>query len=130
MTNTLHHQAGLLLIEVLLSILIFSFGILGLVALQAVSTQNSANAEYRSIAANLVSDIVSQTWIRKTTNIADANLSADIAAWEKKVAASGLPNGLGSVVEAGTVLTVTVQWKPPSKKSTDNVNQYQTQIPR
>jgi len=118
----------MLLIEVLLSILIFSFGILGLVGLQVVSTQNSSSAEHRTLAANLANDIVSQMWLRKSSLPSDENLSGDITPWQAQVAASGLPNATGTVVLAGGVTTVTITWKSPSKKSTDNSNQFQTTL--
>lgn len=121
-----NQQTGMLLIEVLLSILIFSFGILGLVGLQATAIQNSTNAEERTIAANLANDIVSQMWLRKSSSTADANLSGDIVLWQARVAASALPNAAGSVVEAAGVTTVTITWKSPSKKAAENSNKFET----
>jgi len=121
-------QSGLMLIEVLVSILIFSIGILGMVGLQVAATQNSANAEYRTMASGLANDIVSQMWLRKTANPANAGLSNDITAWKSRVTASRLPNANATVVRAADgITTITVTYKPPSKKSTDN-NQYVTQI--
>lgn len=120
------NQAGMMLLEVLLSILIFSFGILGLVGLQAVAIQNSSNAEERTIAANLANDIVSQMWLRKSSSTANPSLSGDIVLWQARVTASGLPNAAGNVVEAGNVTTVTITWKSPSKKAADNSNKLET----
>lgn len=121
-------QSGILLIEVLISILIFSFGILGLVGMQAVASQNAANAESRVIAASMANEITSMMYARKTSNIADANLSADIAAWKTRVAGSTLPNASGDVTVAGDIATITIQWRPPSKTSTEANNKYETQI--
>jgi type IV pilus assembly protein PilV len=126
--NPLKHQAGLMLIEVLISILIFSIGILGMVGLQTIATQNAANSEFRTIASTLANDIVSQMWIKKTANPSDANLSGDITIWKAKVSASTLPNASGTVTLTNSITTVTVTWKPPSKKSTENTNQYVTQV--
>jgi type IV pilus assembly protein PilV len=126
--NPLKHQAGLMLIEVLISILIFSIGILGMVGLQTVATQNAANSEYRTIASTLANDIVSQMWIRKSADPNNANLGGDITTWKAKVSASTLPNASGTVTFANSITTVTVTWKPPSKKSTENTNQYVTQV--
>jgi len=126
--NSYKNQSGMLLIEVLLSILIFSFGILGLVGLQAVSTQNSTNSGERTIAANLANDIVSQMWLRNSSLPSDANLAGDITLWQARVLASGLPNAAGTVVLAGGVTTVTITWKAPSKKSTDSSNKFETTL--
>jgi len=125
----LKQQSGLMLIEVLVSILIFSIGILGMVGLQVAATQNSANAEYRTIASSLANDIVSQMWLRKTANPANAGLANDITSWKNRVTASSLPNANATVVRAvDGITTITVTYKPPSKKTTDNTNQYVTQI--
>lgn len=125
----LTQQSGLMLIEVLVSILIFSIGILGMVGLQVTATQNSANAEYRTMASGLANDLVSQMWLRKTSNPANANLANDITAWKNRVTASKLPNAGATVVRAGDgVTTITVTYRPPSKKSTENTNQYVTQL--
>ncbi len=126
---SLKQQSGLMLIEVLVSILIFSIGILGMVGLQVTAIQNSANAEYRSIASGLANDIVSQMWLRGTSNPANAALTADITAWKNRVTASNLPNATATVARAADgITTITVSYKPPSKKSTENANQYVTQI--
>lgn len=121
-------QSGMMLVEVMVSILIFSVGILGLVGLQTVATQNAASAEYRTIAATLANDMVAQMWIRKTANPASANISGDIATWQTRVTNSTLPNASGTVTRTNGVTSVTVTWKPPSKKSTENTNQYVTQV--
>lgn len=121
-------QVGMMLIEVMVSILIFSIGILGLVGLQTVATQNAASAEYRTIAATLANDMVAQMWIKKTANPSSAGISSDITTWKTKVTNSILPNASGAVTRTNGLTTVTVTWKPPSKKTTDNNNQYVTQL--
>ena len=119
-------QAGMLLIEVMIAVLIFSFGLLGLVGLQVVSTQNSTNAEERTRASMLANDIVSVMWVKSSLNP-----SADVATWKALVAdgtKSGLSNAAGNVTVVGNVATVTITWKSPSKKSTENSNQYVTSV--
>ncbi len=118
-------QVGMMLIEVMVSILIFSIGILGLVGLQTVATQNAASAEYRTIAATLANDMVAQMWIKKTANPSSSSISTDITTWKTKVTNSILPNASGTVTRTNSVTTVTVTWKPPA---TDNNNQYVTQL--
>jgi len=132
MNNTKSKQTGVLLIEVLFAILIFSFGILGLVGLQAVASQNSTNAEDRTIASTLANDIVSQMWLRRTQdtsgNASAVALGADVVAWQARVAASGLPNAAGTVATAGGITTVTITWRAPSKNAADSNNRYETQV--
>lgn len=53
------YQTGSFMLEALVAILIFAFGILGLVALAAKSVTAQSEAEYRSIAANLADEIAS-----------------------------------------------------------------------
>jgi type IV pilus modification protein PilV len=53
-----HKQRGVFLLEALIAILIFAFGILGIVALGATAINAQSDAEYRTEAANLASEIV------------------------------------------------------------------------
>ena len=132
--NSVKTQSGVLLIEVMIAILIFSFGLLGLAGLQANATQNSTNAEERIRASLLANDMVSMLWVKqsvnntKTTAAISTAAASDITAWQTQVAASGLPNAAGTVAFAGNLATVTITWKSPSKKAVDNSNQYVTSI--
>lgn len=122
----LKNQSGMLLIEALIAVLIFSFGLLGLVGLQAVSTQNATNAEERTRATMLANDIVSVMWVKKTLNPI-----AEVDTWKALIAdgtKSGLNSATGDVSIAGGVATVTITWKSPSKKATENSNQYVTSV--
>ena len=64
---------GMMLIEALLGILIFSVGILGLVGLQAASIRNASEARHRTEAAYLANQIVGRMWIDR--GVANANLA-------------------------------------------------------
>ena len=44
-------QSGVMLLEAMIAVLIFSMGVLALVALQATSIKLSADAKYRAVAA-------------------------------------------------------------------------------
>ncbi len=127
--NTLHKvtQSGFMMVEVMVAILLFSIGLMGLVALQTTSAQNATNAEYRTIAANLSNELVTQMWIKNTADPAAADLSPEVTSWKAKVAAS-LPNATGEVLRAGGVTSVTVRYKLPSKLASENSNQYSTQV--
>ena len=119
-------QRGVTLIEVMVAVLVFSFGLLGLVGLQARATQYSLSAEDANRAALLANEIVSTMWTSGNVTLA----SAAVDAWSARVAdtaAGGLPNGTGAVEVVGGVATVTITWRPPG--ATDTVNhRYQTQV--
>ncbi len=55
-------QSGVMLLEALIAILVFSFGILGLVSLQASTAQAGRDAQYRSEASALASDLIGEMW--------------------------------------------------------------------
>lgn len=56
-------QSGVSMIEVLVALLLVSFGILGLMRLQADSVANLSDTRYRTEAAMLANEIVSRIWI-------------------------------------------------------------------
>lgn len=61
-TATRRSQQGAVLLEALFAILLFSIGVLALVALQAVSVKNSIDAKYRTDASYLANQIVARMW--------------------------------------------------------------------
>jgi type IV pilus assembly protein PilV len=60
--TTARAQAGVMLLEALIGILIFSLGILSLVALQATSIQLTSDAKYRTDASLLANRLIGQMW--------------------------------------------------------------------
>lgn len=61
--RAIKHQAGVMLIEALIGILVFSIGILALLGMQGAAIKNTTDAKYRSEAAYLASQIVGQMWV-------------------------------------------------------------------
>jgi len=57
-----HAQRGAYLLEALIGILIFSFGILGIVGLQAQAIRFTNDSEYRAEAVYLANSLISQMW--------------------------------------------------------------------
>lgn len=55
-------QSGVMLLEALIAILIFSLGILGVVGMQASAIAASRDAKYRSDASLLANDLIGQMW--------------------------------------------------------------------
>lgn len=120
---------GLSLIEVLVVLVLFSFGLIGMVGLQARAVQTSVSAEDSARAALLASDIASQMWTARSVTL-DADV---VAAWASRVAdptLGGLPNGAGSVTVAGAIATVAITWRAPHESAaTQHVYRTQVQIP-
>jgi len=102
-------QQGVVLIEAMLAILIFSFAILGIVGLQAAMVKNTSDSKYRVDASYLAQEAVGSMW-SDTNNIPVliAN-SIDLSAQ--------LPKGKLTVTNPGgaTQFTVTVEWQEPGK---------------
>lgn len=114
------------MIEVLVVIVLFSFGLIGMVGLQAKAVQTSIGAEDSNRAALLASDIASAMWAGGTVNL-DPTV---ITAWNTAIAAPtnrGLPNGAGTVTVAANVATITVTWRAPHEPSGVEHN-YTTQV--
>ncbi|WP_165371576.1 type IV pilus modification PilV family protein [Pseudolysobacter antarcticus] len=118
-------QSGFLLLEVLIAIVVFSVGVLGLVLMQAVSTSNSTNAEDRTTAALLADDLVAELWTKNS-----AAQPGDYAAWQTNVQNSRLNSGLGSATftPATNQAAITITWVPRGRKATDPVAIYTTQV--
>lgn len=106
------------MIEVLVAVLILSFGVLGLIGLQARAISVASDAEDRNQAALLADEIIATMWINRSTTVADD----DVTAWDTTVGGR-LPNGDGSVTAvtdatlSGSVADVAITWKQPSSKS-------------
>jgi len=110
-------MAGVVLIEVLVAMLIFMFGILGLVGLQASVTRAQTDSKVRADAAYLAGDMVGRLWSdRKHLSSYDsANCSSTqfCKDWQAKVASS-LPNGATVVtVAASGNVTISISWTGP-----------------
>lgn len=116
-------QQGFMLMEVLISVLIFSLGILGLVGLQASMSQAQTNAKIRADAAYLANEIVGQMW-SDVPNLASYTTSAAGGGgncagyqacndWMDKVART-LPNGLAILTAPDAArpqdITVVLTW--------------------
>lgn len=63
MKTSLRPQAGVMLLEALIGILIFSVGILAMVGMQATAFSASADAKNRAEAAAYANDIISRMWM-------------------------------------------------------------------
>ena len=138
-------QQGGFLLEALVGILIFTLGVLGLLALQGRAIAYSSDAQYRGEAAYLASAYASKMWADSRPNIAARYVAAgqpEFDAFQTAVfrlpgaaAIAGNPSvtivqpaagaettdargdGGGIALTAtGTLVTIVIQWQPPGKE--------------
>lgn len=138
---SLKKQSGMMLLEGLIAILVFSLGILALVGMQAVAVKQVTDAKYRSDASLLASQLLGTMWVsdRLPANLR-ANFdttngtSAALTSWQTAVA-TALPGvtlpGITPAVNPPTVdvtaiggvndgtVTVTIFWLAPGDPSPD-----------
>lgn len=62
-------ERGVMLIEALIAILIFSIGILAVVGMQSVAIKNVTESKHRSEAAFLAEELMAQMWLDQSINL-------------------------------------------------------------
>ncbi|MBS1230995.1 MAG: hypothetical protein H6R17_4272 [Proteobacteria bacterium] len=129
-------QTGIMLLEALIAILIFSLGILALVALQATSIKLTGDAKYRTDATLLANRLIGQMWVASGNLAAlkadfeppsgaacsgSVSSGAAYCAWLADVSAgSGLP-GVVATGTAPTLPQVTVDLTPTAAPTSAQV---------
>lgn len=119
-------QQGIVLLEALIAILIFSIGILGLVGLQAVMIKNSTDARFRSDASVIAQQRIGLIW-SDPSNASFLEAATDISAV--------LPGGTRTTTQISAVqnpstlawsreFLVTVNWSPPSGNALPEIHTY------
>lgn len=58
----MHRQRGVMLLEALIGLMIFSIGILAMIGMQAASYSAAADAKHRADAAAFANDIIAEIW--------------------------------------------------------------------
>jgi type IV pilus assembly protein PilV len=127
---------GIALIEALVSILIFSFGVLGLIGLEASAINFSMDAEDRNHASLLASEIASSMWLAGNVNTAIANQAAwQTAAANTTTYALNNPTvtivavpGLVNTAGVNNAADITISWKPPSRAATSSNSTLTTRV--
>lgn len=140
-------QSGIMLLEALIAILIFSLGVLGIVGLQASAVAASRDAKYRTDAGLLANELIGQMWSGNRDGEAlrdnfqgdaDDALPASVVVdgplfllWRARVRAT-LPGaelndpevtitpGLVGPPRTSSTVSVTVKWKSPSDAAFHN----------
>lgn len=126
---SLKMQSGVLLIEAMIAIFIFSLGIISIIGLQAVSVQQVTSAKYRTQAGILANQLISTMWISdKTTATLQTNFNTGgtgYNTWLASVQAT-LPGTTvwkpAVNVDGTNTVTVTINWVEPNDAL--NVHKY------
>ncbi len=99
-------QQGVVLIEVLVSILIFSTGVLAIVGLQAAMVKNTSESMFRIDASYVAQQRIGQIWADPDNAATFVEDSTDVSLL--------LPSGTRSTTLNGCCeFTVTVNWQQP-----------------
>ncbi len=129
-------SSGYTLLEVMVALVIFSIGLLGLAGLESQSLRYNHSAYLRTQASYLAYDILDRMRANRATalnnnynasptstgtnhncNTATATCSTidmaqhDIYEWKQQLAA--LPGGTGEVDRSGDLFTIIIQWDDP-----------------
>jgi type IV pilus assembly protein PilV len=127
-SSSINNQQGLTLVEILVTTVVISVGLLGIAALHLTSLKNSVDSNSRSKAIWFVHNIED----KMRANSADASsyvitmgavatgtsvAAADLIAWKNDLSTlpGGLPNGDGEILETtlasgNKLYTIKVQW--------------------
>jgi len=142
MTKTINprNQSGVMLLEALIGILIFSIGILALLAMQATGMRVTIDAKYRSEASFLANEIIGTMWVDRvgvaatpstyaTSGASPADCSGTpppVCGWIGRVK-TRLPmdgttpaNTEPEITVVGREVTVTVRWLRPGETTVSN----------
>jgi type IV pilus assembly protein PilV len=110
-------QKGILLLEALLGILIFSLGILAVVGMQAMAVKTVAESKYRMDASFLANEVIGDMWANRANlalyAYAGGTPPAVLANWTAKVenALPGAEANPPAIAIAGNEVTVTIFWQ-------------------
>lgn len=111
-------QQGVMLLEALVAILIFTLGVIAVMGMQAVSISQVSQAKFRTDASYLANQITGKMWVDQANLASYATAGAPgRVTWDTTVAKT-LPSGVGVIAINGTVATVTIQWQQPSENVT------------
>lgn len=143
LSKTLPDRAtGASLLEVLITVVLLSIGLLGIAGTQTTGLKNVANASLRTQASVLAYDILER--MRANRIAAEAGsyniavgaaaptspttiIEQDLAQWKAGLAAN-LPQGDGAVAVAAGVVTVTLQWMEREGAGVMNTFQFDTRL--
>jgi len=104
-----NRQKGILLLEAMIAILLFSVGVLAVVGLQANAIKNVAQSKFRSDGAFLANQLLGQMWSDRAKYSSNALWQA--TAEENKATAQGIMTYFGtySVSEADRTIAIHIE---------------------
>jgi type IV pilus assembly protein PilV len=97
-------QRGSMMMEVMVSVLLLSVAVLGLVRVLGTTVRDSGDIEYRSVAAAVADESLARMWIDRS------NLAAHVVTNED---VTQLPTGKRTITVAGNVVNVLITWQAP-----------------
>jgi len=100
-------QQGSALLESMIAILIFSIGVIGIIALQASMVKATAQAKYRADANFIAQEMLGKMWADPVNMANYFNYSCGSTLPAGNCAAASVPGGA-----AGEIL-ITITWQPP-----------------
>jgi type IV pilus assembly protein PilV len=106
-----------MMLEALVAILIFSFGILALVGLQSNAVRQSTDAKFRSNASYLANRCLAQMWVADRSQIAKSCEDSNDLSPDLPKPSSRTVTTVGDVA-SGYTATVTIHWQMPGESTT------------
>lgn len=116
---SIRKNQGSSLLEVLISVLILSIGLLGLAALQVTSHKNNHSALFRTNAVVQAYNIIDRMRLNKSEDytlvlgaaapVGTLRKDTDLALWINELSTL-LPAGAGGVSTTGNIVSVVVRW--------------------
>ena len=111
-------QRGVTLVEILVTVLVMSVGLLGIAGLQAISLRDTTSSVVRSQATAMADYIIDRMRANRmdaasyqiamgATSSATTRAGLDLADWKALLATN---RSDGSVAVAGNIVTVTIAW--------------------
>lgn len=128
MCSTRLTKRGFSMIEMLVGLLVITFGLLGLITLQGRALQTSVVTEDSQRATLLANEMAASMFDQNSVVVS----AAAIDAWAARVAnptTGGVPNGVGTVTVSGNTARITVSWRPvQSMGAANDTSRYSTDV--
>ncbi|MBO9514400.1 MAG: pilus assembly protein PilV [Variovorax sp.] len=112
---------GFVLLEALVALMIFAFGILGIIGLQAAMTKTQTNAKFRADASYMAQQLIGTMWT-DVTNLSSYQTSscagyARCADWAGQLSEKLPSPGYAVTVDAATgEVTININWSAPNEE--------------
>ncbi len=134
-STSFNAQRGIMLLESLIAILVFSLGILAMVGMQAVSIAHTSQAKYRADASFAANKLIAQMWVDSDanmplyatggasfTNWLTNEVQANLTGGRTNATVTVTPFDASAVVGVaaaplvkGFVIDISIQWRAPNE---------------